>query len=83
MKNGWSPYVTGNWRINSIGYIHGHGRNYVIAVLTSHNSSEDYGIDTVDEISRLLWTSMARLMKRSSTRKSEHLGAGLKLIANR
>ncbi|WP_067929600.1 peptidoglycan-binding protein [Alicyclobacillus shizuokensis] len=61
LNNGWSPYVAGNWRINSIGYIHGHGHNYVIAVLTFHNASEDYGIDTVEGISRILWNTIGEV----------------------
>jgi hypothetical protein len=55
LKNGWSPYTWNNWRINSIGYINGHGHNYVIAVMTFNNRSEQYGIDTVEGISRILW----------------------------
>ena len=34
LKNGWLSLSGGGWQVNSIGYVDGHGRNYVIAVLT-------------------------------------------------
>jgi len=58
LKNGWSPASDDDWRINSIGYVEGDGRDYVIAVLTQDNPSEDYGIDTIDEISQLIWEAL-------------------------
>jgi beta-lactamase class A len=64
LKNGWSPYTWNNWRINSIGYINGHGHNYVIAVMTFNNPSEQYGIDTVEGISRILWDSIGYVDKK-------------------
>ncbi|MCM2535925.1 class A beta-lactamase-related serine hydrolase [Neobacillus pocheonensis] len=59
LKNGWSntnqPY---NWRINSVGYINGQGKNYVISVLTINNRTESYGLDTINTISKLVWNEM-------------------------
>ena len=51
VKNGWVPIVSGNWQINSIGYVTGDGRSYVLAVLTNENPSEYNGIETIDGIS--------------------------------
>jgi hypothetical protein len=56
IKNGWLPLSdSAVWRVNSIGWVKGHGRNYVIAVLTDHNSSMSYGIDTIQGVSRMVW----------------------------
>ena len=49
MKNGWLPDGTG-WHVNSIGAFTGKGENYVIAVLTDDNPSEQYGIDTIQAV---------------------------------
>jgi beta-lactamase class A len=58
LKNGWLPVETDAdlWAVNSIGWVHGSGRRYQIAVLTSHQPSEAYGIDTIEALSRLVWT---------------------------
>jgi hypothetical protein len=53
VKNGWLPDDSG-WHINSIGAFTGHGRNYMIAVLTDDNASEDYGTDTIEGVARLV-----------------------------
>ena len=50
LKNGWLPLGPSNWQIDSIGWIAGHGRNYVLAVLTEDNPTEQYGIDTIETI---------------------------------
>src|ERR1700728_1006644 len=39
LKNGWLPLDSGGWQVNSIGYVDGLGRDYVIAVLT-HDDTE-------------------------------------------
>jgi hypothetical protein len=51
VKNGWLPDNTG-WHINSIGAFTGRGRNYMITVLTDENPSEQYGIDTIENVAR-------------------------------
>ena len=57
VKNGWLPDGTG-WHINSIGAFSGKDRNYLIAVLTDGNPSEQYGIDTIDQISATVWQDL-------------------------
>jgi beta-lactamase class A len=58
IKNGWLPLDGGGWQVNSIGYIHGHGRNYLVAVL-SHQATEVAGIDTIEGLSDLIWKALA------------------------
>ena len=53
VKNGWLPDGTG-WHVNSIGAFTGKGENYLIAVLTDDNPSEQYGIDTIQDVARLV-----------------------------
>jgi beta-lactamase class A len=59
LKNGWLPRSDpANWRVNSIGWVKGGHRNYVVAVLTDHNPSMQYGIDTIQQLSRMLWNRL-------------------------
>jgi hypothetical protein len=56
VKNGWLPDATG-WHINSIGTFSGHGKNYMIAVLSDNidmNDDEQYGINTIEDVARLV-----------------------------
>jgi beta-lactamase class A len=59
LKNGWLP-LTGatDWQVNSIGWINGDGRNYILAVLTTGNPTEQYGIDTIDQVSSQVWSEL-------------------------
>lgn len=51
LKNGWVPLQgTSDWQINSIGWIDGAGHDYLIAVMTTGNSTMDYGVDTIDQV---------------------------------
>jgi hypothetical protein len=45
--------------VNSIGYVNGDGRDYLIAVLTSANTTEAQGIETVEGLSKLAWQELA------------------------
>jgi len=65
LKNGWIqfpqalPYsAAGGWQIDSIGWVHGNGRDYVLAVLTRDNPSELYGEDTIGAISRQIYAEL-------------------------
>ena len=60
LKNGWLPLNDANtdWQVNSEGWVSGDGRDYLIAVLTTGNPDEQYGIDTISELSSLVWTAL-------------------------
>ncbi len=60
LKNGWLPLgaTGGDWQINSIGWVSGAGRNYLIAVMTTGDPTEQYGIDTVDQVSSTVWAAL-------------------------
>ena len=71
-KNGWKTLPTCTepipqcpWQVNSVGWVKGQGRDYVVAVLTTNDpvGSGDtygfnYGIDTIQQISQLLWANL-------------------------
>jgi hypothetical protein len=59
LTNGSVPLSNSLWQVNSIGWVNGNGRDYILAVLTDGNSSEQYGIDTINALSGVVWTSMA------------------------
>lgn len=60
LKNGWLPLdeADHDWQINSIGWIDGDGRDYLIAVLTTGNSTEQAGINLIDGLSSVVWRNM-------------------------
>jgi beta-lactamase class A len=61
LKNGWLPLnsANNNWQINSVGWISGSGRDYLIAVLTTGNPTKQYGIDTIGQLAAMVWNEMA------------------------
>jgi beta-lactamase class A len=59
LKNGWLPLVgDGDWQVNSIGWVDGGGRDYLIAVLTKNNDTEGDGIATIEGLSTLVWDGL-------------------------
>ncbi len=61
LKNGWLPLGAGNsdWQVNSVGWVSGDGRNYLMAVLSTDNPSEQYGIDTLNHLGAMAWSGLA------------------------
>jgi hypothetical protein len=61
LKNGWLPLDSkeDDWQVNSVGWISGSGRDYLIAVLTTGNPTEQYGIDTIDQLAAIVWKDMS------------------------
>jgi beta-lactamase class A len=61
LKNGWLPLndADNDWQINSVGWISGSGRDYLMAVLSTGNPTEQYGIDTINELAAMVWQDMA------------------------
>ena len=58
LKNGWDP-TAGIWQVNSIGMIRGHGRRYLLAVMTSQPGYA-YGVQTIEGISQIVWHELRR-----------------------
>jgi beta-lactamase class A len=60
LKNGWLPLNTArtDWQINSIGWVKGSGRDYLMAVLSTGNPTEQYGIDTISQLSAMVWANL-------------------------
>jgi hypothetical protein len=60
LKNGWLPLTGANtdWQVNSVGWVSGDGRDYLIAVFTTGNPSMQYGIDTINALSARVWTAL-------------------------
>jgi hypothetical protein len=60
LKNAWVPLTAPgtDWQVNSEGWLSGDGRDYLIAVLTTGNPDEQYGIDTINTLSAMLWPAM-------------------------
>jgi hypothetical protein len=60
LKNGWLPLrgSDSDWQVNSVGWIHGGGRDYLMAVLSAGNPSEQYGIDTIGQLAAMAWQGM-------------------------
>jgi hypothetical protein len=68
LKNGWK-YVPScdptkescPWQVNSVGWVKGDGRDYVLSVLTTDDPAGsdlygfNYGIDTIQHVSTLVW----------------------------
>lgn len=54
VKNGWLPETVGGWKIHSIGAFNGHGRDYMMAVLTQDNSTMAYGVDTIEAVAEVV-----------------------------
>lgn len=67
LKNGWVAIVGDDWQVNSIGAIEGDGRDYLLAVLTSGDDGKNYGIDTIDGISRVVWSALGPASSTTTT----------------
>lgn len=71
-KNGWKtlpdcgpPIDPCPWQVNSTGWVSGGGRDYVLSILTTNipagaqlTDGFNYGIDTVQGISRIIWSNL-------------------------
>jgi hypothetical protein len=58
LKNGWLPLGSSGWQVNSIGWVDGQGRDYVIAVLSVGSPTESYAIATIEGISAQVWAGL-------------------------
>jgi hypothetical protein len=72
LKNGWKtlpsctlPIEQCPWQVNSTGWVEGEGRSYILTVLTTDNPvgsgglyGFNYGIDTIQNVSQLVWNNL-------------------------
>ncbi|HEX4830371.1 MAG TPA: serine hydrolase [Trebonia sp.] len=60
LKNGWLPLdpAQQNWQINSMGWVSGDNRDYLVAMLSTGNPTEQYGIDTLNSVSSMVWSAL-------------------------
>jgi Beta-lactamase enzyme family len=60
LKNGWLPLNAAgtDWQVNSVGWVWGRGRDYLMAVLSTGSPGEQYGIDTIDRLAAIVWRHM-------------------------
>jgi beta-lactamase class A len=61
LKNGWLPLDLSNytdWQVNSVGWIKGNGRDYVLAVLCQGSTSEGAGISAIDTIAGHVYAAL-------------------------
>jgi hypothetical protein len=59
LKNGWLPLDNADdWQVNSIGWIRGDGRDYLLAVLTTGSATEQDGIDMISELAGIVWRNL-------------------------
>jgi hypothetical protein len=72
LKNGWLPLDSGKWQVNSVGYVNGEGRDYLIVVLTNGNDTEADGIDAVEGLSSLVWQELAPEPTGSHSARARH-----------
>ncbi len=57
LKNGWLPVGKG-WTVNSVGWVDGSGRDYLIAVLSSAEPTETAGIRSIQSLARDAWSRL-------------------------
>ncbi|HET9078773.1 MAG TPA: hypothetical protein VFN68_17690, partial [Acidimicrobiales bacterium] len=57
LKNGWLP-VGRHWTVNSIGWVDGAGRDYLISVLSEGEPTEADGITSIQTVARHAWSRL-------------------------
>jgi len=55
LKTGDVPLSATDVQVNSIGRVDGGGHDYVLAMLTTGDPSLQYGVDTLNEMAKLMW----------------------------
>ncbi|HEX7353799.1 MAG TPA: serine hydrolase, partial [Mycobacteriales bacterium] len=58
LKDGWLPLSSG-WVVNSVGHVSGAGHDYVVAILSSGNATEQAGIARLQAVSAAVWATSA------------------------
>lgn len=60
LKNGWLPDDDDGWMVNSLGHIKTQKADYVIAMLTNGDVSEQSGIDLIEKLSRQTYRELIK-----------------------
>ena len=60
LKDGWLPLDAArkDWQVNSIGWVSGGGRDYLIAIFSTGNPTPQYGVTTIKRLSSMVWESL-------------------------
>jgi beta-lactamase class A len=60
VKDGWLPLDVArrDWQVNSIGWVSGGGRDYLIAVFSTGNPTPRYGVTTIARLSSIVWADL-------------------------
>ncbi len=60
LKDGWLPLndTDTDWQINSVGWVSGRHRDYLMAMLSTGNPTEQYGIDTLSRVASIVWAGL-------------------------
>lgn len=66
VKNGWLQRATHGWRVHSLGTFNGGGHDYTITVLTQDNSTMDYGVTTIQNVSKVIHKDLVPATARTS-----------------
>jgi len=75
VKNGWLPDSSG-WHINSIGAFTGHGRDYMMAVLSDGEPTMGYGVATIEAVARAVHRDLAPAVPPADARLAVTVGPG-------
>jgi beta-lactamase class A len=59
LKTGNYPLTPTDSQVNSIGYLAGHGQNYVFAILANGVPGEAYGASTINSLATLMFDALA------------------------
>jgi len=58
LKNGWLAVGDADWVVNSVGYVDGQARRYVLAILSDGSPTFAYGAETIAGMSTFVWQAL-------------------------
>lgn len=57
VKNGWGP-LSGGYRLNSLGYVYGSGRQYALAIVSRSPGGFSHGRTTINRVSTIIYEAL-------------------------
>ncbi|WP_149829294.1 serine hydrolase [Streptomyces tailanensis] len=69
VKNGWLSRATHGWRVHSVGTFKGGGRDYTITVLTHGNPDMKYGVNTIQNVAKVIHKDLVPVTTSASTQR--------------